>query len=84
MSRLVHATCRYFLRVFGPGPARTGVSSPQMTRARRISARIVLFAAATALRGAVQQRVHPPVAGAGAGHRFEDARAALHRNVVHD
>ena len=48
MSRLVHATCRYFLRVFGPGPTRTGVSSPQMTRARRISARIVLFAAATA------------------------------------
>ena len=36
------------------------------------------------LRGAGQQRVHPPVAGAGAGHRFEDARAALHRNVVHD
>ena len=33
----------------GAGPARSGVSSPQMTRASRISARIVLFAAATAL-----------------------------------
>ena len=44
----MQATCRYFLRVFGPGPARSGVSSPQMTRARMISARIALFAAATA------------------------------------
>ena len=44
----MHATCRYFLRIFGPGPARSGVSSPQMTPARMISARIVLFAAATA------------------------------------
>ena len=35
------------------------------------------------LRGAAQQRVHPPVAGAGAGHRLEDARAAFHRDVVH-
>ncbi|HLI37323.1 MAG TPA: hypothetical protein VKV80_08270 [Streptosporangiaceae bacterium] len=45
----VQATCRYFLlRDFGPGPARSGVSSPQMTRARMISARLALFAAATA------------------------------------
>jgi hypothetical protein len=48
VSRLVQATCRYFLFHFGPGPARSGVSSPQMTRARMISARMVLFAAATA------------------------------------
>ncbi len=49
MSRLVQATCRYFFfAVFGPGPDRMGVSSPQMTRARMISARMVLFAAATA------------------------------------
>ena len=47
MSRLVQATCRYFLRAFGPGPARSGVSSPQMTRARMISALIAVFAAAT-------------------------------------
>ena len=32
------------LLVFGPGPARSGVSSPQMTRARMISARIAVFA----------------------------------------
>ena len=44
----MQATCRYFFFDFGPGPARSGVSSPQMTRASRISARIVLFAAATA------------------------------------
>ena len=48
MSRLVQATCKYFLRVFGPGPDRTGVSSPQITRAVTISARIISFAAATA------------------------------------
>jgi hypothetical protein len=48
VSRFVHAICRYFLRDFGPGPARRGVSSPQMTRARMISARIALFAAAAA------------------------------------
>ena len=48
MSRLVHATCRYFFFAFGPGPARIGVSSPQITRATMISARIALFAAATA------------------------------------
>ena len=44
----MHATCRYFFFAFGPGPDRMGVSSPQTTRARMISARIVLFAAATA------------------------------------
>ncbi len=37
-----------FLLRLGPGPDRSGVSSPQMTRARMSSARIVLFAAATA------------------------------------
>ena len=49
MSRLVQATCRYILLDFGPGPARSGVSSPQMTRAATISARIAVFAAATVL-----------------------------------
>jgi hypothetical protein len=44
----VQATCRYFLFALGPGPARSGVSSPQITRASRISARIVVFTAATA------------------------------------
>ena len=44
----MHATCRYFLRDFGAGPARTGVSSPQTTRAAMISARIAMFAAAIA------------------------------------
>ena len=44
----MQATCRYFFFRFGPGPARSGVSSPQMTRARMISARIAVFAAATA------------------------------------
>jgi DNA-binding transcriptional MerR regulator len=32
---MVQATCRYFLAVFGPGPARSGVSSPQTTQAHR-------------------------------------------------
>jgi len=44
----VHATCRYFFFALGPGPARSGVSSPQITRASKISARIVVSAAATA------------------------------------
>ena len=48
MSRLVQATCRYIFLLFGPGPARTGVSSPQITRAATISDRITLPAAATA------------------------------------
>jgi hypothetical protein len=48
VSRFVQATCRYFFFAdFGPDPTRIGVSSPQMTRARMISARMVLFAAAT-------------------------------------
>jgi hypothetical protein len=38
VSRFVHATCRYFLFRLGPGPARSGVSSPQMTRAKMTSA----------------------------------------------
>ena len=33
--------------------------------------------------GAGQQRVHPPVAGPGPGHRLDDVRAAFHRDVVH-
>ena len=33
--------------------------------------------------GAVQQRVHPPVAGPDPGHRREDVRAPLDRDVVH-
>ena len=49
MSRLVQATCRYLFLVFGPGPDRIGVSSPQTTRAKMISARMVVFAAATAV-----------------------------------
>jgi hypothetical protein len=48
VSRLVQATCRYFFFAVGPGPARSGVSSPQMTRAKMISARIVVSATATA------------------------------------
>ena len=44
----MQATCRYFFFAFGPGPARTGVSSPQITPVRMISARIAWFAAATA------------------------------------
>ena len=43
----MQATSRYFLRVFGPGPTRIGVSSAHTTRARMTSARISLFAAAT-------------------------------------
>ena len=35
------------------------------------------------LRGAVQQLVRPPVAGAGAGHRLEDVRAPFDGDVVH-
>ena len=45
----------------------------------------LLSAAGRLTRGSRQTRMRiAPVAGAGAGHRFEDARAALHRNVVHD
>ncbi len=36
------------MRVFGPGPTRIGVSSAQTTCAAMISARIALFAPATA------------------------------------
>src|SRR5690242_10417006 len=39
---------KVLLAGFGPGPARTGVSSPQTTQARRISIRIARFATATA------------------------------------
>jgi hypothetical protein len=48
VSMLVQATSRYFLRDFGPGPTRMGVSSADTTCARMIRARIALFAAATA------------------------------------
>jgi hypothetical protein len=59
VSRSVQATCRYFLRVFGP--ARSVVSSPQMTRARMSSARIAVFAVATALAARSSSAcTHPP------------------------
>ena len=44
----MRATSRYFLRVFGPGPTRIGVSSAQITDAVMISARIRAFACFTA------------------------------------
>jgi hypothetical protein len=60
-EQVVQATCRYFLAAFGPGPARSGVSSPQTTRARMISARIAMFAAATALAArCCSACTHPP------------------------
>ena len=45
---LAHATWRYFLFALGPGWCVAVSSSPQITRASRISTRIVVFAAATA------------------------------------
>ncbi len=48
MSRFVQATSRCRLRDLGPGPARIGVSSAQTTCDKMISARIALFASATA------------------------------------
>ena len=83
MSRLVQATCRYLFLVFGPGPDRIGVSSPQTTRARMISARMVLFAAATAAAARASRGVQTRFGWPGAGHRPEDIRAPLDRDVVH-
>ena len=54
-----------------------------MTRARMISARIVLFAAATAFAARPSSPCTHPSRRAGAGHRLDDVRAALDRDVVH-
>ena len=83
MSRFVQATCRYFLRVFGPGPARSGVSSPQIDAGEDDQRPDRLVRRGDRPGGALQQAVHPPVAGAGAGHRLQDVRAPLDRDVVH-
>ena len=71
------------LATSGPGPTRIGVSSPQMTRASRISARIVVFAAATARAARASRACTHPSRGPGPGHRLEDVRAPLDRDVVH-
>ena len=44
----MHATSRYLLRVFGPGPTRIGVSSAHSTDAVITSARISVFTLRTA------------------------------------
>jgi hypothetical protein len=63
VSRLVHATSRYFLRVFGPGPARSGVSSAHSTAAVMISARISMFTCRTALAARMSMECTHPSEG---------------------
>ena len=79
----MHATCRYFLRDFGAGAHahgglvaadHSGGDDQRPDRHVRRGHR---------LGGALQQAVHPPVAGAGPGHRLDDIRAPLDRDVVH-
>jgi hypothetical protein len=77
----VHATCRYFLRIFGPGAERglvpaddAGHDDQRPDRLARRGDRPGSMAG---------QGVHPPVAGTGPGHRLQDVRAALDRDVVH-
>jgi hypothetical protein len=59
----VQATSRYFLRVFGPGPARSGVSSPHTTDAVMTSARISMFAARTAFAARLSSECTNPSEG---------------------
>ena len=80
----MQATSRYFLRVFGPGPTRMGVSSAHSTAAVMTRARISMFTPAHGFRGAGEHAVDEPVRGAGPGQRLDDPRAALDRDVVHD
>ena len=65
MSRFVQATCRYFLRVFGPGPgAQRGlVAADDAGEDDQRPDRLVRRGDRP--RGAVQQAVHPPVAEGG-------------------
>ena len=81
MSRLVHATCRYFLRDSGPGAHRGLVAADDPGEDDQRPDRRVRCGHRAG--GAVQQRVHPPVAGPDPGHRREDVRAPLDRDVVH-
>ena len=76
MQSRVQATSRYRLRDFGPGPARTGVSSAHTTCARMISARISLFVSATA----AAARASMPCTNPGEGFApVSDSISSVHR-----
>jgi hypothetical protein len=75
---------RYFLRVFGPGPTRIGVSSAHSPPAVSTSARISMFAARTAIAARANRRVGEPVRRPCAGQGPDDPGAPLDRDVVHD